>query len=50
MSAKNKLQNWFWEYTYNNWKLTPKSQRVVIGAAGIVAAGLITALIINGKK
>lgn len=50
MSAKDKFQNWFWDYTYNNWKLTPKSKRVIIGAAGIVAAGLITALMINRKK
>ena len=50
MKPTQKIENWFWEYTYNNWKLTPKSKRVVIGAAGIVAAGIIGALIISRKK
>ena len=47
---KQKFDDWFFNYAYNNWKFTPKSKNVIIGAGGIVAIGLITALLINNKK
>jgi hypothetical protein len=46
----SKLQNYLYNYAYKNWKFTPKSKRVLTGAAGILLAGIITAGIINKKK
>jgi hypothetical protein len=44
------LQNFLYNYGLYNWKFTPKSKRVLTGAAGIVIAGIITAAVINKKK
>jgi hypothetical protein len=47
---KKKFDDWFFNYAYNNWKFTPKSKNVLIGAGSIVAIGLVTALLLNNKK
>ena len=47
---KKKLSNWFWDYTANNWKLTPQSKKIVNISAFIVIAAAVTALTINKKK
>lgn len=44
------LQDKLYEYAYYNWKFTPKSKGVLYGAAGILAAGIITAFVISKKK
>jgi hypothetical protein len=46
----NKLENFLYNYGLYNWKFTPKSKRVIAGAAGIVIAGIIAASVINKKK
>jgi len=46
----NKFTDWLYNYTYNNWKFTPKSKGVLYGAAGILTAGIITAFVISKKK
>jgi len=46
----NKLQNFLYNYGLYNWKFTPKSKRVIAGAAGIVISGIIAAAVINKKK
>jgi hypothetical protein len=46
----NKLQSYLYNYGLYNWKFTPKSKRVLTGAAGIVLAGIIAAAVINKKK
>ena len=46
----SKLQNWLYKYGYNNWKLTPKSKKVIGGAVGIVVAGIIAGIVIAKKK
>ena len=46
----NKLQNFLYNYGLYNWKFTPKSKRVLTGAAGIVIAGIVAAAVINKKK
>lgn len=46
----DKIKNFLYNYAYQNWKLTPKSKRVIYGAAGIVAAGLLGAILISRKK
>jgi hypothetical protein len=46
----SKLQNWLYEYSYNNWKFTPKSKKVIGGAVGIVIAGIIAGIVISKKK
>lgn len=46
----NKLQNFLYNYSLYNWKFTPKSKRVIAGAAGIVIAGIVAAAVINKKK
>ena len=45
-----KLQDYLYNYAFYNWKFTPKSKRVIAGAAGIVIAGIIAAAVINKKK
>jgi hypothetical protein len=45
-----KLQDYLYNYAFYNWKFTPKSKRVITGAAGIVIAGIIAAAVINKKK
>lgn len=47
---KKKFNNWFWDYTMNNWKLTPRSKKIVSLAALLVIAGGVTAYQINKKK
>lgn len=47
---KKKFNDWFWDYTMNNWKLTPRSKNVVTAAALIVITGAITAYQLNKKK
>jgi hypothetical protein len=44
------LQDKLYEYAYYNWKFTPKSKRVLRGAASIVIAGIIAAAVISKKK
>ena len=44
------LQNFLYNYGLYNWKFTPKSKRVLTGAAGIVIAGIIASYVINKKK
>jgi len=46
----SKFQNWLYNYSYENWKYTPRSKKVIGGAAGIVIAGLIASVIISKKK
>jgi hypothetical protein len=46
----SKLQNWLTNYSYNNWKFTPKSKKVIGGAVGIVIAGIIAGIVIAKKK
>ena len=46
----NELQNYLYNYASKNWKFTPKSKRVLTGAAGILLAGIIAANIINKKN
>jgi hypothetical protein len=46
----SKLQDYLINYSIYNWKFTPKSKRVLTGAAGIVIAGIIAAAVINKKK
>jgi hypothetical protein len=46
----SKFGNWLYNYSYENWKFTPKSKGVLYGAAGILAAGIITAFVISKKK
>lgn len=46
----NKLQEYLYNYSLYNWKFTPKSKRVIAGAAGIVIVGFIAAAVINKKK
>jgi hypothetical protein len=46
----NQLQNFLNNYALYNWKFTPKTKRVLTGAAGIVIAGIIAAAVINKKK
>jgi hypothetical protein len=50
MKDKKSFQEWFWNYTANNWVLTPKSKRVLFAAGGILAAALFAAVQINKKK
>jgi hypothetical protein len=50
MKDKKSFQEWFRNYTANNWKLTPKSKQTLFIAGGLVAAALFTALQINKKK
>ena len=46
----NKLSTYFWNYTYNNWKLTPKSRNVIAGAALIVLGGYLVGKQIEKKR
>ena len=46
----SKFENWLYNYSYNNWKFTPRSKKVIGGAVGIVLAGLITSIYIGKKK
>ena len=46
----NKLSTYFWNYTYKNWKLTPKSRNVIAGAAFIVLGGYFLSKQIENKK
>lgn len=41
--AKKKFSDWFWSYTYNNWKLTPKSKGTVIQAGAIILGSILVA-------
>jgi len=50
MKDKKSFQEWFWNYTANNWVLTPKSKRVLFAAGGILAAALFAAVQINKKS
>jgi len=50
MSNKQKFKNWFWDYAYNNWKLTPKNRTQLTAAGLIVLSGIITAATIVKKK
>ena len=47
---KKKFNDWFWDYTYQNWKLTPRSKGIISAAAFIVIAGAVTAYHLNKKK
>jgi hypothetical protein len=46
----SKFTNWLYNYSYENWKFTPSSKKVMYGAASILAAGVIGAFIISKKK
>jgi hypothetical protein len=46
----SKLSNWLYNYSYNNWKFTPKSKKVIGGAVSIVIAGIIASVVIGKKK
>ena len=50
MKPIKKIENWFWDYTYKNWKLTPKSKNVLFGSVLIVLAGGLIANKIAKKK
>jgi hypothetical protein len=47
---KQSFNNWFWDYTYNNWKLTPKNKTALTFAGLIVFSGIVTAATIIKKK
>lgn len=46
----NKFSNWLYNYSYENWKFTPKSKRVIGGAISIVIAGIVTGIFLSKKK
>jgi len=47
---KKKFSDWFWSYTYNNWKLTPKSKTAIAGAGAIILGSLLIANKIRKRK
>ena len=46
----NKFSNFFWNYTYNNWKLTPVSKQALFKASAIIGAGILLSIYISKKK
>ena len=46
----DKFSNFFWNYTYNNWKLTPVSKKALYQASAIIGAGILMSIYISKKK
>lgn len=49
MSAKQDFSKWFWEYTYENWVLTPQSKKILAGASAIVILSFLISKKIEKK-